>query len=340
MATIKDVARQAGVSVATVSRVLNREGNVQPATEQRVRAAIDALRYTPNLLGRNLRRNETRKILVLLDTISNQFYSRVVRGIEECAREQGYAVMICMTHGDPQVESGFLQLLKTHLVDGAVFLTSAADGAFLARELSGVRVVQACEPQDSFPTPSVSIDNQRAGSEAARYLMGMGHREIAFLGAGERFGSSVKRREGFLSALAEAGVPIRPEWIVEEGFSVRAGERAAKRLLSLDRLPGAAFCVADSMAAGAIREFVRQGVRVPGDISIMGFDNTQLSEVYQPSITTTRQPQYEIGWQAMALLLRQIAGETLPPEQILLPHEIIERESVRRVPAPPDGRKE
>ncbi|MCI8406345.1 MAG: LacI family transcriptional regulator [Oscillospiraceae bacterium] len=330
MATIKDVAKQAGVSVATVSRVLNREGNVQPATEKRVREAIEALHYSPNLLGRNLRRNETRKILVLLDTISNQFYSRVVRGIEECAREQGYAVMICMTHGDPRVEAGFLQLLKTRLVDGAVFLTSAAEGAELARELEGVRVVQACEPQESFPTPSVSIDNQRAGYEAARYLMEMGHREIAFLGAGERFASSVRRREGVLSALREAGLPVRPEWIIEEGFSVRAGQRAARRLLALGTLPEAVFCVADSMAAGVIQEFARNGVDVPGDVSVMGFDNTQLSEVYQPSITTTRQPQYEIGWQAMSLLLRLFAGESIPPEQIFLPHEIIERESVRR----------
>lgn len=328
MATIKDVAKLAGVSVATVSRVLNQGENVQPETERKVRSAIKALRYSPNLLGRNLRRRETRKILVLLNTISNQFYSRVVRGIEECAAEQEYSVMIGMTHGDPKLERNFLEMLKTKLMDGAVFLTSELDGAELAAQLQGIPVVQACEVQSTFPTPWVSIDNRRAACEATRYLVEKGHRQIGFFGAGDTYGSSRQREEGFRLTMEGAGLPIREEWVLDEGFGVGAGIRAAERLLESGSLPDAVFCVSDTCAAGAIRCLAGEGVLVPRDISVMGFDNIRLSEVFLPSITTTWQPQYEIGYRAMEMLLRLIGGEEPSPNRLVLEHRIIERESV------------
>lgn len=332
MTTIKDVAELAGVSVATVSRVLNDSGNVQPGTEKRVREAIARLRYTPNLLGRNLRRNETKKILVLLNTISNQFYARVVKGIEERARRDGYAVMVCMTHGDRSIEAEFLKLLQTRLVDGAVFLTAEEEGAVLSRELTGLGVVQACEIRGGFDAPSVTIDNERAAYEAVCYLLGRGHRRIAFFGAGGVYDSSRRRRAGYLAALRAVGITPAEAWIIEEGFSVNAGIRAAGRLLSAGGLlPSAVFCISDSAAAGAIREFAAHGLRTPDDVSVMGFDNTQISEVYLPSITTTRQPQYDIGYQAMELLLRRIAGEAIENPHILLQHEIIGRDSVRNL---------
>ena len=331
MATIRDVAAAAGVSVATVSRVLNGETRVQPETEARVRAAIAELHYSPNLLGRNLRQGSTKKILVLLNTISNQFYARVVRGIEECARREGYSVMIGMTHGNAGEEEDYLRLLRTKLVDGAIMLTTERDGPSLERELAGLPVVQACEPRGGFRTPSVSIDNKRAAVEAVRYLAARGHRKIAFFGAAGVYGSSVKREEGYRRALAELGLPIREDWICNEGFSVNAGRRSAARLLERGRddLPTAVFCISDAAAAGAIRTLTEAGLAVPGDVSVMGFDNTQLSEVFLPSITTTKQPQYDIGFRAMELLLGRIhGGPAASAETVVLPHEIIERDSV------------
>lgn len=331
MSTIKDVAEAAGVSVATVSRVLNRTGNVQPATERRVRSAIETLNYSPNLLGRNLRQGETRKILVLLSTFSNQFYSRVVRGIEDTAAGRGYAVMVGATHDVPAVESGYLQMLKTRLVDGVIFLSVIGEGAVLNRELAGFPVVQACEPRGEFLTPRVSIDNVAAGREAAEYLLQMGHREIAYFGApgGEDL-SSAKREIGFRQALFNAGIPLREDWVLHEGFSINAGARAAEHLLAGEQLPTAVFCASDSSAAGAIRRFDQAGLLVPADISVMGFDNTQLSEVYLPPITTTRQPQYQIGKQAMEFLLNRLEEQDQATPMLYLPHEIIERESVAR----------
>lgn len=329
MSTIKDVARLAGVSVATVSRLMNGGDNVREDTAKRVRAAIEQLNYSPNLLGRTLRQGETKKILVLLNTISNQFYSRVVKGIEESARKKGYTVMVCMTHGDASLEEDYLRLLKTRLVDGAIFLTVEQEGPFLNETLAGFPVVQACEPKEGFFAPSVSIDNEKAAYEAMCYLIKKGHHEIAFFGAGGIYGSSLKRKDGYLRALAEFGISVRKEWILEEGFSVNAGIRAADRLLKTIKLPTAVFCISDSVAAGAIRAFSEKGVSVPERLSVMGFDNTQISDVFIPSITTTKQPQYEIGTEAMELLFEQIEQSNTARTAVILHHEIIERDSVK-----------
>lgn len=329
MATIKDVAKLAGVSVATVSRVINGEENVLPKTKARVDDAIEKLSYAPNLLGRNLRRGSTKSILVLLNTISNPFYSRVVRGIEERAAEDGYSVMLCMTHGDISLEQRAVSLLQTKLIDGAIFLSSEQPGEQLTEACRGIPVVQACEPQEGFLAASVSIDNKKAASDAISYLIGRGHREIAFFGASGTLSSSVCRLEGFREAMHYANLPVREEYIVEEGFSIHAGMRAAKRLLRCGTsLPDAVFCISDSVACGAVRAFAEAGLRVPEDISVMGFDNALLSEAFLPGITTVKQPRYEIGYKAAELLLCAMRGADNRAEKIVLTHELIERDSV------------
>lgn len=329
MATIRDVAEAAGVSVATVSRVLNETDKVQPATRQRVLDTIKRLHYTPNLLGRNLRQGETRKVLVLLNTFSNQFYSRVLKGIEACAAQRGYAVMVGATHGDKQIERQYLQMLRTRLVDGVIFLSVEQDARTLNRELAGFPAVQACGPRSDFATPQVSIDNVEAGKAATEYLLQKGHTAIAWLGApGDGDSPAMLRETGYRQALKEAQIPLREDWILQEGFSVNAGKRAAKRLLALSERPTAISCCADSCAAGLIHALVEMGYRVPEDFSVMGFDNTQLSEVFLPSITTTRQPQYDIGSKAMELLFHRLDSEDCGNAIVLLPHEIIERNSV------------
>lgn len=328
-ATIKDVAKLAGVSVATVSRVINGEENVLPKTRARVDEAIQKLSYSPNLLGRNLRRGSTKSILVLLNTISNPFYSRVVKGIEERAAEDGYSVMLCMTHGDMELERRAVTLLQTKLIDGAIFLSSEQPGEQLTESCRGIPVVQACEPQDSFLAASVSIDNRKAAFDAISYLIARGHRSIAFFGAGGTLSSSVYRKEGYRDAMRYAGLSIDEANVIEEGFSIHAGMRAVKRLLQNRRpLPDAVFCISDSSAIGAVRAFAEAGICVPGDVSVMGFDNALLSEAYLPSITTVKQPRYEIGYKAAELLLCAMRGEDNRVQKIVLSHELIERDSV------------
>lgn len=331
MASIKDVAKRAKVSVATVSRVINNTENVQEETKQRVLKAIEEMNYSPNLLGRNLRRLETKKILVMLNTISNQFYSQVVKGIEAKAIPHGYTVMVCMTHGNAEMEKGYMQMLKTRLVDGAVFLTTEQDGKTLTKELCDVSVVQACEPRKDFLTSTVSIDNKKAAYEAVTYLIKKGHRQIAFFGAGNIYQSSIDRQKGYCEALQDNGITVNPDWIFNEGFSFNAGIRAASNLVKQEKLPTAIFCISDSLAAGAMRTLAQNGIKTPDDISIMGFDNTQLSQIYMPSITTLRQPQFEIGYQAMELLLNKINNKNAEIKHLLLDFDIIERESVKQI---------
>ena len=330
IATIKDVAKLAGVSVATVSRVLNKEGNVLPQTKLRVQDAIQKLHYSPNLLGRNLRQGTTKKILVLLNTISNPFYSQVVRGIEECAAKEHYTVMLCMTHGDPVLEQQSITLLQTKLVDGAVFLSAEQEGTALTEACRGIPVVQACEPRDGFLAASVSIDNKKAAYDAISYLIQNGHKRIAFFGASDTLSSSICRKDGYLQALLDYELTPNPDWIIEEGFSINAGVRAAKQLLSCKELPDAVFCISDSCAIGAIRTLIEAGISVPDDISVMGFDNAEISKAFLPAVTTVQQPRYEIGYKAASLLLDAMRGEENRAVKITLPHEIIERNSVQK----------
>lgn len=330
MATIRDVARLAGVSVATVSRVLNEEGNVLPETEERVKSAIQQLSYSPNLLGRNLRRGATQSVLVLLNTIANPFYAEVVRGAEERLAMDGFSVMLNMTHGSVELERQAITLLQTKLIDGAIFLSSEQPGPVLTESCRGIPVVQACEPQRSFLAASVAINNRKAAFEAVSALIAGGNQRIAFVGASRQLPSSAARKEGYREALDAARLPVDEALIVETGFSIQAGQQAAEQLLRrAEPLPDAVFCISDSAAVGVIHTLVKAGIRVPEDVSVMGFDDAAISEAFLPSIATVQQPRYEIGYKAAELLLRAIRGEDNRAEQLILTHKLIRRESAK-----------
>ena len=331
MATIKDVANLARVSVATVSRVLNAPDTVKESTRIQVNSAIEELQYSPNLLGRNLRRLETRRILVLLDSISNQFYSRVVRGIEDKAREHDFTVMICTVRDSKKHFMDHMKMLKTRTVDGAIIMCGEIAPEELVKFNQSYPLVCACEPIPNTELTSVSIDDYRAGLDATNYLIGLGKRRIAALGtprSDNDCGSAKLRFSGFCDAMAQHDLPIEPALIFDEGYTYNSGRRSIKRLLVQKSLPDAIFSFSDAGAIGAVRELGEHGIRVPDDISVMGFDNTAISEMYQPSITTVSQPQYEIGSKAMELLLNKINGS--PQEaSVYLEHRIICRESVK-----------
>lgn len=177
-----------------------------------------------------------------------------------------------------------------------------------------------------FLAASVSIDNRKAAFDAISYLVAHGHRSVAFFGAGGALSSSICRKEGYREAMQYAGLFVDEANVIEEGFSIHAGMRAAKRLLQSGKtLPDAVFCISDSSAVGAVRAFAEAGIRVPDDISVMGFDNALLSEAYLPSITTVKQPRYEIGYKSAELLLSAIQGEDNRAQKIVLSHELIER---------------
>lgn len=334
MATIKDVAKAAGVSVATVSRVLNASENVRPDTVESVKRAIEELDYHPNFLGRTLRRLETMKILVVVPTISNQFYSRVIRGIQSVARQNGYHVMLAITESDPDSEQEYVEMIRRRLVDGMIFLYSTLPAGEINSLAANCPVVFANESVPGAQTPVVSIDNRQAGYDATAFLIQNGHRSIAFVSAGALYGSSSLRREGYCAALKEAGIPLDEGLFLNEGLTFKAGRRAAERLLSLPALPDAVFATADSAAIGLISALKERGVQAGKDISVMGFDDNQIAEYYIPPLTTVSQPQLEIGQKAMALLIDKIQHPACESEQVILPHRLEIRASVKLAGAP------
>ena len=329
MATIKDVAKAAGVSVATVSRVLNASENVRAETVEAVQRAIEELDYHPNFLGRTLRRLETMKILVMVPTISNQFYSRVIRGIQSVARVNGYHVMLGITESDKSGEQEYVEMVRRKLVDGIIFLHTSLTARQVNDLAASCPIVFANEFIPETEVSVVSIDNRQAGYDAAEFLIRNGHRSIAFVSAGSLYGSSSLRREGYCAALADAGLMPDPELFLDEGFTFKAGCRAATRLLQRETLPDAVFATADSAAIGLISTLSREGIQAGKDISVMGFDNNQIAEYYIPALTTVSQPQVEIGQKAMELLIDKMQDPACGNRRITLPHRLEIRSSVR-----------
>ncbi len=328
--TIQDVAKAAGVSVATVSRVLNKSNTVTEATREVVLNAIKQLDYRPNLLGRNLRRTETRLILALLPTIANPFYSRIVKGIEDVAHKNGYNVLLCNTDSATDREQLYLGLLKNRLADGVILMAPEIDGEELTSIGSDFPVVQCCEYKEGAQVSLARIDNHAAARKAARHLISLGHQKIGMISSHNHFLSTLRREEGFKSVLEEAGFPLMDQYMAYGDYSFKSGHRSALGLLSLKERPTAIFAISDIMAIGVLRAAREKGMRVPEDVAVVGFDNISFTSMCAPMLTTVSQPKYDLGCTAMDLLLKTIRGELKDPVEIVLENELIIRESTIR----------
>jgi DNA-binding LacI/PurR family transcriptional regulator len=328
--TIQDVAKAAGVSVATVSRVLNKSNTVTGATRDAVLEAIRQLDYRPNLLGRNLRRTETKLVLALLPTIANPFYSRIVKGIEDVAQKNGYSVMLCNTDSSADRERLYLGMLKNRLADGVILMAPEIGGEELTAVGSDFPVVQCCEYIEGAKVSHVRIDNYSAAKKAAKHLVTLGHRKIGLISSRNCFLSTVSREQGFRSVLEEAGCPLEENATAYGDYSFKSGHRAALSLLSQKDTPTAIFAISDIMAIGVLRAAREKGLKVPEDLAVVGFDNISFSSMCDPMLTTVSQPKYDIGCTAMDLLLKTIQGELKEPVEIILENELIIRESTIR----------
>ncbi|MFA6735612.1 MAG: LacI family DNA-binding transcriptional regulator [Saccharofermentanales bacterium] len=331
MSTIKEVAQSAGVSVATVSRVINKDPAVRPATRDKVMNAIAQLSYTPNLLGRHLRQTRTNKILVLIPSISNQFYSKIIRAMEKVSEEQGYDVLVCMTHNDPRAERRYIDMLVTRVVDGIVFFSSSLSAAQMDELASGFPVVQCSEYIEGSNTDMVVIDDEKAAYDAVSWLLRRGHKRVAYMGSQVRYSSGIRRERGYRKAVTEAGGKADERFVFLDDYSYPGGGRMAGKYLECgsDR-PSAIFCISDSMAIGCINRLISEGVDVPGKVSVMGFDDTSIAKVFCPAITTVSQPQSEIGRLAAELLIDRIRNSVHKASggklrKIILPHDLVIR---------------
>ncbi len=333
MATIKDVAEAAGCSTATVSRALASPEKVTEVTRQRVQAAIARVGYAPNLAARNLRRSESRTIVVLLPDIANPFFSEIIAGLEETAHQAGYQVLLGDCEHDAGRAEAYFGLLRTNQADGLILLTSEVPQALVRRQHTDVPVVTACEYFDDIALPTVRIDNLQAAVKAVDYLLSLGHRRIATLSG--PLGNPIcrDRNAGFSHQLRQAGLEPKDEWVVAGDFSFHAGYQNGRWLLRLPRQerPTAVFCHSDEMAIGLMKAARDAGIPVPDELSVIGFDNIGFSEYCEPELTTVSQPREQIGRTAMQTLLAMLHKQAVLPLQVLNT-QLIVRESTAAVP--------
>lgn len=327
MTPIQEVAKKANVSVATVSRVLNNNPYVKKETREIVMKAIKELNYSPNLSGRILRRNETKVVLILLPTISNPFYSKAVTGINHVADKLGYLTIICNTESSLKKEMDYLDLLRYKQADGAIIMSQESDIDIIEEIGINHPIVQCFEYRNSNNISFVSIDNEKAAYEAVNYLIGLGHKRIALVGCTPHYSSASQREEGYKKALHDANIEPDEELIIRGDYGFKSGYDCAVKLMDRDKKPTAVFAISDMQAIGVIKALKGRGIRVPEDISVMGFDNIAFSEIYDPGITTVSQPTYKIGSNAMNILINQLKGEANSHQHVILKHGLVIRES-------------
>ena len=328
MATIVDVARAAEVSVATVSRVLNGKGQVNESLRERVMAAVNALHYVPNTTARNLRRNESRAILILAPNITNPYYTHIIAGIGEAAHKHGYSSFLCNTEENRTREEQLLKRLQLHQADGAILLATELGAEWLKPYAEKHHLVQCSEFDPEIDIVHVSIDNYQAARDIMAHLLGLGHRRIGLVSSENRYQSTRARMQGYLDALAEAGLPAGDEYIRKGAvdYTFKSGFNSARSLLSQESRPTALFCISDMLALGAIASAKEMGFRVPEDVTVVGFDDVEHTTMFHPYVTTIVQPCFDIGYQAMALLYQMMNGEETE-RHITLPHGMVVRES-------------
>jgi len=311
--TMADVAREAGVSTMTVSRVVNNKGEISPATRQRVQEVIERLGYRPSGIARGLATHRTRTLGLVIPDVANPFFSDVARGAEHVAYAQGYNVFLCNTEEDPQRELAVLRSLEEKRVDGVVLCSSRLDDEELhkvvARHSTVVLVNRRLEPMGAENGVGVVVlDDVAGGKMVTRHLLDTGHRAVGLLAGPLASHSGRWRAEGYRAALAAAGAPYDPAWEIACPADVDGGRRAAAGLLAVHPELTALFCYNDLVAVGALHACADLGRRVPDDIAVAGFDDIMLAALVTPPLTTCRVPRYELGVQAMQLLLNQIRG--------------------------------
>lgn len=322
--TIRDVAREAGVSVATVSRALNNQGHVADAVRLRVREAASALSYAPHPGARNLSCRRTHTIGVVLPVLHGEFYSGLMRGMDHVARAHGLHLLVSSHHGRRDEQDVALQTLRGR-VDGLVLMSANNDDARPCGFLS-IGVPAVCLDATAVDgMPSLAIDNRGGAVAMVRHLLSRGHRRIAFIGGPPGNADAMAREAGYRDAMADSGLD---PWVVPGAFDEASGHRACTGLLGTDERPDAVFAGNDLMALGCLFAMSQAGVRVPLDIALAGFDDIPLAEYAHPGITTMRVDAAELGRRAVRLLLVN-SGSIADPEieAGLLPTRLVVRES-------------
>lgn len=331
MATLHEVARAAGVSPTTVSRYLNKNLALPEATSEKIETAIKALNYRPNLLAKRLSTGKTEAISLVIPDISNPFFAELAGAAEREADKHGYAVFISSTHGERRKELAALEKLSDRHVDGLILAIEKPDDGTLAQQIAKRRDIVVIDEDIAGPRlPRIFVDNERGAYEAVNHLIAAGHRNIAVVSGPVGIMSAHERLAGALAALQEAKIPISDENILMGGYDDDFGVRMARKIMALTDRPSAVFAASDYVAIGMMRAFKQGGIRVPHDISMIGFDDVSFCEMIEPPLTTVRQPIKKLGSTAIQCLLDLISNKPTTP-LTRLPLRLIERQSVARL---------
>jgi len=329
--SIKDVAREAGVSIATVSRVLNNVDVVNEDTKKKVQEAIKKLSYRPNIVARSLKTQRTKTIGILIPDISNQFYPEVVRGAEDVANIYDYNIILCNSDSDLEKEKEYIRVMKEKMVDGMLYMSTSLDQEILdlIAELE-IKTVLVETKVSGGKHPSVTIDNNKAAYDATKYLLEKGNKKVAFIGLKKDKNNAVsKRYSGYEKALKDHGIEVDPNLVYFGELKAADGYNGINVILENSEID-AVFCAADDIAMGAINAIRDKGLRCPEDVDVMGFNDSYAASIFFPKLTTIAQPMYDMGSVGMRMLIKIVNNKPLDDDQYTLQHFLVERDSVKK----------
>lgn len=337
MATIRDVAKKAGVSIATVSRVMNNKGKIKPETEETVRAAMEALAYTPNKVAQGLSNQRSHAIAFILPSIRNPYFPEMARAVEDVANEHGYHVFICNTDDDRDKLVSYLNNLVTYYVDGIILNSHIINQTDLEKlEQNNVSVVMMDRVLEQANLTSFLVKNRQGARMATQHLIDIGCKHIGHISGDENIQNAKNRKWGYLD-VAHSITNFKQSWIAPGEFTVEGGYQAAKELFMRHPEIDGIFASNDMMAIGVLRAAYEWGKSVPNDLAIIGFDGIDMSALTVPPISTIQQPTYQLGALAMETLLRHIEEKSTEPKTYELDVELIVRETTMKTISPSEN---
>ena len=322
--TINDVAKDAGVSIATVSRVINNKSSVNDEIRERVLKSINKLGYYPNAFAKNLAKNTSNSIGLILPDITNPYFPMVARGVEDAVHLQGYSLFISNTDNNPTLEKEYIEKMIRQQVAGIILISSSLDNQSV-HELTkqDIPVVLCDRINKNLPFDTVTIDHYQAAREAVAKLIELGHRDICHLAGPKNVFSSEMRKKAYLDLMEEKNLPAM---VLHGDFNYESGFSLAKSLIK-EKVPSAIFASNDLIALGAMNALYEEGFRIPEDISIIGFDDILFAKISRPQLTTISTPAYQLGSSAVGLLFERIKGVRAEPINLILDYQLIQRET-------------
>lgn len=325
---IKEIAELAGVSITTVSHVINNTRFVSEKRRGLVLQAMARLNYRPNRIAQALRRRQSLVIGVILPDITNPYFADMARGIEDACFDKNYSAIICNSDGSTSVEAHYIAMLAEKQMDG-IILVSVGDHGQRPPEniVSDIPFVMMDREMPGLAADSVQVDNRLGGRMAAEHLFRLGHRSVLCIGGAPEVYPSWKRIDGFIEYMRENGFPPPLRWVAAGDFQAESGYALTRKALAGKTRPTAIFAANDLMAYGAVRAAAEMGLRIPGDISVVGFDDINLSALFNPPLTTIKQPRLEMGETAVRLLLERAGERGMEARRVMLPLELVERQT-------------